>query len=336
MNVEAALFDRRWWALLGGLVVLWVAGAALSLKFGSVFISWHELGHLLVAPEAEEAGAIVWGLRLPRLLLGALAGAGLAVAGAVWQGVLRNPLADPYLIGASAGAAVGGAMALLFGVGAGVSWALPLQAFIGAVAAVALVYRLASQPERPLSVERLLLAGVAVSSFLSAALSAAMVLRSESYTQLYLWLVGSLAGRGWEHLNLAAPYVLVAAVALMVYLPRLNLMQLGQETASSLGLDVRRDPRAVIAWASLLTAAVVAVCGMIGFVGLVVPHIARLLVGPDQRRLVPVAAILGAILLNAADLAARTLWAPMELPVGVLTALLGAPFFLFLLARRQA
>jgi iron complex transport system permease protein len=211
-----------------------------------------------------------------------------------------------------------------------------LQAFLGSLTAVAVVYRLAYQPDSPLSVERLLLAGVAVSSFLSAGLSAAMVLRSESYTQLYLWLVGSLSGRGWEHLQLAAPYVLLAGAVLVFYLPRLNLMQLGQETASSLGLDVRRDPRTVIAWASLLTAAVVAVCGMIGFVGLVIPHVARLLVGPDLRRLVPVAAVLGAVLLNGADLAARTLWAPMELPVGVLTALLGAPFFLFLLARRAA
>lgn len=335
MSVDVALFDRRWWALFGGLGLLWACGAIFSLKFGSVFIGWQELWLLVCSPEGVASGAVVWDLRLPRLLLGTLAGAGLAVAGAVWQGVLRNPLADPYLIGASAGAAVGGALALLFGVGAGVSWALPLQAFIGSVAAVALVYRLASQAERPLSVERLLLAGVAVSSFLSAVLTAASVLRSESYTQLYLWLVGSLSGRGWEHLTLAAPYVLVALVALLFYLPRLNLMQLGQETAHSLGLDVRRDPRAVIAWASLLTAAVVAVCGMIGFVGLVIPHIARLLVGPDLRRLVPVAAVLGALLLNLADLAARTLWAPMELPVGVLTALIGAPFFLFLLARRQ-
>lgn len=318
--------------------MLWVGAAVLSLKLGSVSIEWLELWALLVNPQSVsghgDLGAVVWSLRVPRLLLGALAGGGLAVAGAVWQGVLRNPLADPYLIGASAGAAVGGALALLFGIGAGVSWALPLQAFLGSLASVAVVYRLASEPARPLSVERLLLAGVAVSSFLSAGLSAAMVLRSESYTQLYLWLVGSLAGRGWEHLTLAAPYVLAAGLVLMAYLPRLNLMQLGQETAQSLGLDMRRDPGVVIALASLLTAALVAVCGMIGFVGLVIPHIARLLVGPDLRRLVPVAAVLGAVLLNIADLAARTLWAPMELPVGVLTALLGAPFFLFLLARR--
>ena len=241
-----------------------------------------------------------------------------------------------YLIGASAGAAVGAAAAILFGVGQGLPLALPVLAFAGALAAVAVVYRLATLGGEGPNVERLLLAGVAVSSFLSALLSLAMLARAEAATQLYFWLMGGLAGRGWEHLRLLVPYAGVAIAGILSDLPRLNLLQLGEEPARALGVELARDQRAVIALASLLTAAVVSVCGMIGFVGLVVPHVARLLTGPDLRRMVPVAALLGAGLLTLADLAARLAWSPVEVPVGVLTAMLGAPFFLMMLARRPA
>ncbi|MEB3329524.1 MAG: iron ABC transporter permease [Candidatus Sericytochromatia bacterium] len=320
--------------LLGWLVV---AGCAVAV--GAVPLGPEALRVALTGGPGgatEGTAAILWQIRLPRVVMGTLAGAGLAIAGAAWQGVLRNPLADPYLVGASAGAAVGAAAALLFGIGGGASLALPLLAFGGSLAAVGVVYKLAAEPGRPLAVERLLLAGVAVSSLLSAVLSLLMLLRQDAFTQLYLWLIGGLAGRGWEHVGLLAAYGGLAVAGLVWWVPRLNLLQLGEQTARSLGVDHRRDPQILVGLAALLTAAVVSVCGMIGFLGLVVPHLARLLAGPDLRRALPVAALLGAILLTAGDLAARTLWAPVEIPVGVLTALLGAPFFLYLLARRDA
>ena len=336
------LLDPRWWALLAALLLGWAVVALLAVRWGAVAVSGADVWAVLASrgrpadPALAGLATIVWEVRAPRVALGGLAGASLAIAGAAWQGVLRNPLADPYLIGASAGAALGAAGALLFGWGAGAPWALPLLAFGGAVGAVALVYRLAMSPGRALSVERLLLAGVAVSSFLSAVLSLAMIAKAEAFTQLYFWLMGGLSGRGWEHVALLAPYAAVATLGLLAYVPRLNLLQLGEETARGLGVDLARDQRVVIALAALLTAAVVSVCGMIGFVGLVVPHVARLLAGPDLRRMLPVAAVLGAALLTGADLGARLLWAPTEIPVGVLTAMLGAPFFLMLLARRGA
>ncbi len=336
------LLDPRWYALLAALIAAWAAVSLLAIRLGAVGVSSSDLWIVLASrgqpadPALVGLAAIVWEVRVPRVALAGLAGAALAIAGAAWQGVLRNPLADPYLIGASAGAALGAAGAILFGLGGGASWALPLLAFVGAIGAVALVYRLASTGGRALSVERLLLAGVAVSSFLSALLSLAMLAKAEAFTQLYFWLMGGLSGRGWEHVALLVPYAALASAGLLAYVPRLNLLQLGEETARGLGVDLARDQRVVIALAALLTAAVVSVCGMIGFVGLVVPHVARLLAGPDLRRMLPVAAVLGAGLLTAADLAARLLWAPVEIPVGVLTAMLGAPFFLMLLARRPA
>lgn len=333
--------DRKFWLLLAALAALWVVASLLALRLGAVAVPTGELLEVLrhfgkpEDPAASGFAAIVWEVRLPRVLLGGLAGLGLAVAGVAWQGVLRNPLADPYLIGASAGGALGAGLAILFGISFG-SFTLPLLAFIGSLAAVSLVVRLARVPGKGLAIERLLLAGVAVSSFLSAVLSLASFVRSESFTNLYFWLVGGLSGRGWEHLALMSPYVAVAIAGLLWVTPRLNLLQLGEETAHGLGIDVARDQRLAIGLASLLTAAIVAVCGMIGFIGLVVPHLARLLVGPDLRRVLPTSALLGASLLVVADLGARLVWVPIEVPVGILTAMLGAPFFLFLLMRQRA
>jgi iron complex transport system permease protein len=331
-------FDRPYWLLLHGLVAAWAVVSFGALGRGAVGVSphdrWAVLGHRAGA-DLEGVSTIVWQVRLPRVLLGGLAGLALSVAGVAWQGVLRNPLADPYLIGASAGGALGAGLAILFGIGTG-GWLLPLLAFAGSLAAVAVVVKLATVPGRGISVERLLLAGVAVSSFLSALLSLASFVRSESFTQLYFWLIGGLSGRGWEQLGLAAPYVGVSIAAIVALTPRLNVMQLGEETAHGLGVDVARDQLLLIGLAALLTASVVAVCGMIGFVGLVVPHLARLIVGPDLRRVLPIAAFLGASLLVLADLLARVVWVPVEVPVGILTAMMGAPFFLFLLMRQRA
>lgn len=336
-----ARFDLPWWATCLALAALWAVAGAFAVALGAVPVPPGQLAGVLLAlghpadPALSGVATIVWEVRLPRVLLGGLAGLGLAVAGVAWQGVLRNPLADPYLIGASAGAALGAALAIAFGLFGGPQ-AVPPLAFVGSLAAIAVVYRLARVGSRTLAVERLLLAGVAVSSFLSALLSLALVARSESFAQLYFWLVGGLSGRGWDQLALVSPYVAVAVAGVAYYVPRLNLLQLGDQTAAGLGVDVERDQRAVIVLAALLTAAIVSVCGMIGFVGLVVPHLARLLVGPDLRKVLPAAALLGGALLTAADLAARLVWVPVEVPVGILTAMLGAPFFLFLLGRGRA
>ena len=323
------------------LVALWLGVATLAVAIGPVAVPPAAVWRVVLAggqpadPTLAGLATIVWQVRLPRVLLGGLAGAGLAASGVAWQGVLRNPLADPYLIGASAGGALGAALAIAFGVGATSAFALPLLAFVGSLAAVALVYRLATLGGS-LAVERLLLAGVAVSSLLSAVLSLVLVVHAESFARLYAWLVGGLSGRGWESLWLVLPYSLVGFAAIAAFTPRLNLLQLGDETALGLGVDVARDRRAVIAAASLLTAALVSACGMIGFVGLVVPHLARMWVGPDLRRVLPVSTLLGGVLLVVADFAARLLWAPTEVPVGVLTSLLGAPFFLLMLARPRS
>jgi iron complex transport system permease protein len=337
--------DRRplwalpWWAICFLLAAVWLGVGALAVALGAVSVPLGTLGTVLLAggqpsdPALSGLAAIVWQVRLPRAILGGLAGAGLAISGVAWQGVLRNPLADPYLIGASAGGALGAALAIAFGVGAGHPQAVPVLAFVGSLLAVAVVYRLAVFGVRSLAVERLLLAGVAVSSFLSALLSLALVVHSESFVLLNFWLVGGLSGRGWEQLALVTPYALAGALGVAYFTPRLNLLQLGEETAAGLGVDVVRDQRFVICFAALLTAAVVSACGMIGFVGLVVPHLARQLVGPDLRKVLPTSALLGGALLTGADLAARLVWLPVEVPVGVLTALMGAPFFLFMLAR---
>lgn len=341
--ISANLTKLPLWPLLIALLALWIALSLASVAWGAVSVAWPDLWAVLSQfgqphePELAGTAAIIWQVRVPRVLLAGLAGLGLAVAGVAWQGVLRNPLADPYLIGASAGAALGAAGAILFGIGGGQPMAVPLLAFLGSLGAVALVYRLALSPShqgQAPGAERLLLAGVAVSAFLSAVMSLAVLVKSDSFTQLYFWLVGGLSGRGWEHVGMLAPYALVAIAGLAVFTPRLNLLQLGEETAFGLGVDVARDRRWLIGLAALLTAAIVSVCGMIGFVGLVVPHLARLLVGQDLRRVMPVAAGIGACLLVGADLAARLLWAPLEIPVGILTALAGAPFFLYLLGRR--
>lgn len=312
----------------------WAVSLLVALRWGALDLSWAELTRVLLHPGAESGMApIVWDIRLPRAVLAGLCGFGLAVAGAAWQGLLRNALADPYLVGVSAGGALGAAASLLWPPLA--AWGMPLPAFVGSLAAAALVYRLAWRSGGP-SVERLLLTGVAVSAGLSALLSLALLSRAETVATLQFWLSGGFSGRGWEHVRLAAPYVAFGSLALWAWAPRLDALQFGDATAHSLGVSVSSARALLIGAASLVTAAVVSVSGMIGFVGLLVPHAARRWVGPGARGLLPVAGCLGAALVTLADAAARTLWAPGEIPVGILTALIGAPFFLALLARRSA
>lgn len=321
---------------MGALMGLLAVVSFLAVRWGAVDLSTTQFIDLIMgrATDSTEA-AILWEIRLPRVLLALVAGFGLAAAGVTWQGVLRNPLADPYLIGVSAGGALGAGLAIFWRgdmpLGA---QAVPIAAFVGSLLALGVVWSISGRGAS-FSVERMLLAGVAVGSFLSAILSMLLFWNQESLTTLYFWMLGSFSGRTWEDLRLALPYLSIGMGLLFWQLRHLNVLQLGAERARGLGVDTVSVQRWLIVGASLVTASLVAVCGMIGFVGLVVPHLTRLLVGPDLRKVLPASCLLGAILLVGADLAARTLWAPAEMPVGVLTALLGAPFFLYLIARER-
>jgi iron complex transport system permease protein len=277
--------------------------------------------------------AIVLDLRLPRVLTAMVVGTGLAVAGATFQGLLRNPLADPYVLGTASGAALGAAIAVLiparglvfeFGL-------LNLLAFLGALLSVTVVYRL-SRMSALAPLTSLLLTGYAVGSLLAAGLAMAMYLSGTGLRQIFSYLLGGFDGTSWVRLAVAAPLIIGGSLLILLRARSLNGFLLGEEAAAHLGVDVRRERAILLGLASLVTAAGVAVAGLIGFVGLVVPHFVRLLVGPNARLVIPISALFGASLLAAADLVARMLGG---IPVGVITAVIGAPFFLLLLRRAR-
>lgn len=281
--------------------------------------------------------AIVWELRLPRVLLAIVVGMGLGAAGAGYQGLFRNPLADPFVIGASSGAALGATVAIVAGWGGGgVAGLSPvtLTAFAGALLAVLFVYGIAAVGRQTATLS-LLLAGVAVSSFIGAVVSLLMFLHEEKLVNIVGWLMGSLAGRGWPAVHTTVWLVLLAVLGLWLCSRALDALTFGEEAARSLGLSLHGVRLSVVAAASLATAAAVSAGGTIGFVGLIAPHGARLLVGARHAAVIPASAALGAWLLLAADALARTVVAPGELPVGVMTALCGGPFFLYLLKTRS-
>lgn len=297
----------------------------------------------LGAPVAPDMALVVVDIRLARVLLAGLTGAALAVAGAAFQGVLRNPLADSFTLGVSGGAAFGASAAILGGLAGqaaqtGQAMALPASALAGALGALALVLLLARAGGGPLSGlrrETVVLAGIVVSTFLSALISLLKSLDEESVASIVFWVMGSFQGRGFEHAELAWPYMLVGAGLVFWRARELDLLALGETQARMLGLDAGRSRLWLLLGASLLSGAAVAVSGVIGFVGLVVPHLARLFLGAGHARLLPASALLGALLLIWSDVAARSvLPGGAELPVGVVTALVGGPFFCLLLARR--
>jgi iron complex transport system permease protein len=291
---------------------------------------------LVVAP-ADLAETIVVQIRLPRVLSAATVGAALALAGAAFQGVFRNPLADPYLLGAASGAGLAAAMVLVLGT-AGAWWAsagVGAAAFVGAIGTVVLVVALARQGTR-VPVVSLVLAGVVVGSSLSAGTSFVLLAAREQAAGVLAWLLGSFAFASWAQLAWAVPALAVAGAVVLAAARGLDVLQLGDAAAAQLGLAVEPFKVAVVAASTLATAAAVATAGVIGFVGLVVPHAVRLVVGPGHRRLLPLSALWGAAFVVAADLLARTVIAPAEVPVGVVTALAGAPFFVVLLRRHAA
>lgn len=334
-------------------VALFVLAAAVTLSLGVTA----GVGAVAIAPGsiaqmlAYHAGliaspgtwlpteeAIFFAIRLPRVVAAALVGAALATSGALFQGMLRNPLADPYVIGASAGAALGATVAAMLATGFAASFGLiPTLAFVGALSTVLVVYRLA-QIGGGTSITTLLLAGMAVNAMLVAAMN--LLLSVDDRLQLrmralFAWLFGGIGVAGWDQLALIAPAVLILLVLAWLFAPALNALAVGEEGAAYLGVDVARIRWRVIAVASLMTALAVTIGGLISFVGLVVPHMLRMVLGPEHRLLLPASALAGALFLLWADAVARIIIAPAELPVGIITGLVGGPFFLFLLNRAK-
>ncbi len=338
------------WSISSVLVLMLLLVGLFALSVGSVKIpvqqTWRMvLSRLPLLSPSESPLAIphshqviIFKIRMPRVLLAALVGGSLALAGAVFQGIFRNPMADPYVIGVSSGAAVGAVAAIIVRANYQ-QWAfafgpklIPFWAMISSLLTIGTVYVLARRNGR-IPVLTLLLAGVAMSSFLSALVSLMIFFYPQEAGPVVFWLMGGLAGSSWSDVVMMVPYVIVGAAILLSYPRELNAILLGETSARQLGVEVEKVKLWLLGSASLLTAAAVSVSGIIAFVGLITPHILRLILGPDHRALLPTSALLGGVVLILADTAARTLLSPSELPVGLVTSLLGAPFFLYILRR---
>jgi iron complex transport system permease protein len=322
------------WALAVVLGLVLALAVVLGVRFGSVPVSTAAVLDVLTGGGSTVDRDIVLQLRMPRVALAILVGGGLAVAGATFQALLRNPLAEPYILGISGGASVAAVLVLALGWAAAGSWVLPLAAFAGALLAITLVFRVATATGRAMDVRVLLLAGVVIAAFFSACIAFILsVSPARTVQSAVLWIMGSLAAASWQGVAIAAAYTLPASLLLVALARSLNLMAIGEETAHYLGADVEGVKRVALSVAALITAAGVAVAGVIGFVGLVVPHAVRLLVGSDHRALLPLSFLAGSAFLTSADLVARLALSPTEIPIGVITAFVGVPFFLVLLRR---
>ena len=330
-------------ALIATLVAALLASITLAVMIGPVPIApslvWrvalYQVAPGMIMPDWQAfQGNIIWEIRFPRVLLGGLVGAGLAVVGATMQALVRNPLADPYLLGVSSGASLGAVSVILLGVALFGVYSLAIAAFLGALLAFSCVYLLADQGGR-ITTSRLILAGVAV-SYVLGALTNFLIYKapnSEQVKGVIFWLLGGLGGARWSLLGLPALVLVFGTSLLTIQSRTLNALSVGEETAATLGVDTNRFRKQCFALTSLITGILVALSGGIGFVGLMMPHIMRLLVGADHRRLLPVVALSGAIFLIWVDVLARVVVAPQELPIGIITALLGAPFFIWLMRR---
>jgi len=316
----------------------------LATAIGSVDIPFMTTANILLSrlplinPEVtwpHTLETIILYIRLPRVALAGVVGAALSVAGATYQGLFRNPLADPYLLGVAQGASVGAVAGFLLPVGlfALGSGMIPVFAFLGALASVSVVYFLA-RTGNMMSVTRLILSGVALGALLSAIVSYLITISGERLHSIIFWLMGSFSLSQWSEVRIVLPVVAAGITVLIIYSRSLNLLQLGKEQAEQLGINVEKLIIVLLVTATLVTAAAVSFVGIIGFVGIIIPHMVRLIWGPDYRFLLPLSVLSGGIFLIVADIAARTLMAPTEIPVGIFTALCGAPFFLYLLKRR--
>lgn len=308
------------------LVVLLV-GVLLSMKLGAIPLSWHELYHALSGADSSKIGQIIMTIRLPRIVVGFLAGMNLALAGVILQGILRNPLADPGIIGITSGGALAAMIIMILL--PSYMMLVPIGAFVGALAASLLVYGISWQGG--LNPLRLILAGVAVAAFFGGFNTVLSVFYPDRVQGTVSWMAGGFVGRSWDDVMMIWPYTAIGIVGSMVSICWLTLLSLGDDTARTLGLHVERCRLALLVLAALLAASAVSVSGMLGFVGLIVPHVARLIVGVDYRYLIPTSMVFGGILIVYADTLARMVIVPGEIPVGVLMSFLGAPFFLYLL-----
>ncbi len=332
---------------IGSRTLVWSVGLSLALLttvLGSATLGPVNIEYVIVAKAIldglpllsfrvpETAATIVMDIRLPRIALGAVVGFALGASGTVMQGFFRNPMADPSIIGVSTGAATGAVAWIVFPLVIPFGLGLQGAAFAGALLAAFGVYLIATENGRT-PVATLLLAGVAIQTFLGAVISYLLLQSGESLRRVTYWLMGHLHNAGWNEVVLTLPFALGAFLLLVAYTRDLNVLLLGENEAHSLGIEIERTKRILLAVSSILTAAAVAVSGVIGFVGLIVPHVMRLLVGPDHRILLPTSALAGSVFLVAADTLARS--GPAELPVGIVTAAVGAPFFLYLLRRRE-
>ncbi|MBX3122679.1 MAG: iron ABC transporter permease [Nitrospira sp.] len=342
----AILTRSRWCAVMGVLLLLSVILAMLCLQLGTQYIA---LGHILTLlwsavvgtsnePDAlRTTGVILLQVRLPRVLLGFLVGSCLAAVGVSLQALLRNPLADPYVLGVSSGAALGVAIAVLFGIGTTVLALslLPVCGFAGSLVALFVIYRMAASYER-LPIHSVLLAGVILNAIFSALIMfITSIMEPNRSFGMMAWLMGSLTAPAYPVLIALSAYLLVGLVLLGKHVRVLNILALGEEPARSLGINTERTKRVIFLLSALMTGAVVSFSGMIGFIGMIIPHAVRLVVGADHRLLLPASTLVGGMFLMVADTMARTLFVPSEVPVGVITALAGGPFFVYLLVWRK-
>ena len=328
-RVSAPSRRRRWGVTLA--VVLSLSCLVLSLAVGPASLSPGQLWHdLLAGPHASDASSIIfWDIRMPRVLLAFVVGAALAVAGVILQDLFLNPLTDPYVTGVSSGAALGATIGIVAHLSTG--WWMTLLAMATGLATLLLVWTAARRRGR-IDIYVLLLAGVSASYLLSAAITVIMMRANDDLGTIFYWLLGSFSGRDWGDVEiglLAVPFMVVP----LFFTREMNMLLQGEKRALELGVDVERTKRVLVVTAAVLAAVAVSVAGIIGFVGLVIPHVVRLLVGPNHRRLLPFSLLMGAALMGMADLISRTLLAPTEIPVGVVTTFLGAPVFVYLLRR---
>ncbi|ALS23503.1 MULTISPECIES: FecCD family ABC transporter permease [Paenibacillus] len=338
---------RKLWIWGGAALALLVFAVSAAVSIGSVRIPFghvwgivlHQLpwiGERIQGDWSEASEQIVWRVRLPRVVLGILVGAALGLAGAAFQGVLRNPLADPYTLGVSSGASVGAAFLILFGLQYTLfgEWTVPAVAFLTGVLSLCTVLLLA-RTDGKLRKETVILSGVVMQAFLGAFVSLMVAMSDQVINEIIFWLMGSLALRGWTYSLVLLPYLAAGSAVLLCYGRSMNLFALGERQAAHLGVHIERTKLIVLMASTLITAAAVSVSGVIAFVGLLVPHLLRLMIGPDYRLLLPLSLIGGAIYVLLADTLARTLLSPTEIPLGVVTAFMGAPFFAYLLRRKK-
>ncbi|MDQ0252735.1 iron complex transport system permease protein [Evansella vedderi] len=325
------LRERRTWRLfvISSFILLSILSIFFSLSKGVMDISWSTIWKTFLTSPTDAEQQVLWNIRLPRVIVGALVGINLALAGAILQGVMRNPLADPGIIGISAGAGLTGVIILvLFPQYENL---VPIGAFLGAMFAAVMIYILAWK--RGIQPIRIILAGVAVSAFLGSWISALMIFYSDRVHGALMFMVGGLSARSWNHVDMIIIYSLIGIALAIIGTRWMNILLLGDETARGLGLNVERTRILMTAVASLLAASAVSVVGLLGFVGLIVPHAARLLIGNDYRFLVPASCFLGIAVVTFSDTIGRLVFAPVEIPVGIIMGVVGAPFFLYLLRR---